>query len=140
MSGRCFLDTNIFIYSFDQANPDKAAIAKKLIQDRLRSRSGLISFQVIQEFFSVALKRMPAFVSSPDAELYLLSVLRPLLGVNSSIGLYSEGLRLQWRYKLSWYDSLIVAAANEAGCELLYSEDLRDGARFERIVVKNPFR
>src|SRR5258708_25009966 len=104
MSGRCFLDTNIFVCSFDQADPRKAGIARRLIQDELRNRTGVISFQVVQEFFNVAFKRFPVFVASPDAGLYLSSVLRPLLGVHSSIGLYSEALRLQQRYRISWYD------------------------------------
>jgi predicted nucleic acid-binding protein len=139
MSGRCFLDTNILVYSFDRANPAKAAVARRLIQQSLRDRSGIISFQVIQEFFNVAFKRMPAFAVSLDAELYLSAVLRPLLAVQSSVGLYGEGLRLQQRYRVSWYDALIIAAANEAACGLLYTEDLQDGAQFEGVKAKNPF-
>jgi predicted nucleic acid-binding protein len=71
--------------------------------------------------------------------LYLSAVLRPLLAVQSSVGLYGEGLRLQQRYRISWYDALIIAAANEAGCDLLYTEDLQDGAQFEGVKAKNPF-
>ena len=139
MSAKCFLDTNIFVYSFDAANPTKAATARKLIQDRLRDRTAVISFQVVQEFFNVACKRFPAFVASPDAELYLAAVLRPMITVHSSAGLYSEALRLQQRYKLSWYDSIIVAAASEAGCAVIYTEDLQDGAKLNGVLVKNPF-
>lgn len=139
MSNRCFLDTNIFVYSFDHSAPAKAAVARRLIQEHLGNRSGLISFQVVQEFFNVAFKRFPAFIASPDAEMYLSTVLRPLLSVHSSAGLYSEGLRLQQRYKLSWYDSLIVAAANEGGCDVIFTEDLQHGARFGGAEVQNPF-
>ena len=140
MSGRCFLDTNIFVYSFDRSNSTKAAIARRLIQDQLRKRNGVISFQVIQEFFNVTFKRFPEFTTSPDAELYLTMVLRPLLAVHSSVGLYRESLHLQQRYRISWYDSLIVSAAKEAGCSLLFTEDMQDGGKFDDVLIKNPFR
>lgn len=81
MSAKCFLDTNIFVYSFDQSNPTKATTARTLIQDHLRDRTGVISFQVVQEFLNVATKRFPAFIASPDAELYIATVFHPLLGV-----------------------------------------------------------
>lgn len=139
MKGRVFLDTNIFIYSFDASSPTKQATARKLIQDHLRNRTGVISFQVVQEFFNVACKRFPAFVASPDAELYFTGVLRPLLTIHSSAGLYSEALRIQQRYKISWYDSIILAAASEANCSVICTEDLQDGAKLNGILVKNPF-
>jgi predicted nucleic acid-binding protein len=71
--------------------------------------------------------------------LHLSSVFRPLLGVHSSIGLSSDALRIQQRYRISWYDSLIIAAANELKCVVLYTEDLQDGAKFDGVQVKNPF-
>lgn len=139
MSAKCFLDTNIFIYSFDPSDPRKAGISRKLIQDHLRDRTGVISFQVVQEFLNVAAKRFPAFLASPDAELYIAAVLQPLLGVQSSLGLYSEALRIHQRYRLSWYDSIIVAAASEAKCGVLYSEDLQNGATINGVLIRNPF-
>ena len=71
MNDRCFIDTNVFVYSFDPSDPLKARVAQRLIQGELKKRTGVVSFQVIQEFFNVALKRFPAFVASHDAELYL---------------------------------------------------------------------
>jgi predicted nucleic acid-binding protein len=63
-----------------------------------------------------------------------------LLSVHSSQTLFFLALRTQERYRISWYDSLIVAAAIEADCSILYSEDLQHGQRFESTRVKNPFR
>ncbi len=139
MSARCFLDTNIFVYSFDQSDPRKAGVSRKLIQDHLRDRTGVISFQVVQEFLNVATKRFPAFLASPDAELYIAAVFQPLLGVQSSVGLYNEALHIHQRYRLSWYDSIIVAAANEARCQVIYTEDMQAGATIKGVLVKNPF-
>ena len=77
---------------------------------------------------------------TPDeAEQYLGTVFRPLLAVNSSQTLYGEAIRLTRRYLLSWYDSLIVAAALEAECGVLYSEDLQHGQKIGNLRVENPF-
>jgi predicted nucleic acid-binding protein len=57
MSGRFFLDTNIFVYSFDTSSPRKAAQAKKLIRGAIETRGGIVSYQVVQQFFNVALRR-----------------------------------------------------------------------------------
>jgi predicted nucleic acid-binding protein len=62
-----------------------------------------------------------------------------MLRVHSSQALYSEGLALQSRYRMSWYDALIVCAAQQAGCNTLYSEDLQHGQRFGSLRVVNPF-
>ena len=139
MSGRFFLDTNIFIYSFDESAPAKAQKARKLIGEAIAMRKGVISYQVVQEFFNFALRRITPPMTTPDAEQYLNAVLRPLLAIHSSPSLFTEALHVQGRYQLAWYDSLIVAATTEAGCGILYSEDLQDGQRFGAVQVKNPF-
>ena len=74
-----------------------------------------------------------------DAEQYLGTVFRPLLSVHSSQVLYAEALRLQAKSRLSWSDSLIVSAAIQAQCDLLYTEDLQHGQRFGSLRVANPF-
>lgn len=139
MSDRFFLDTNIFVYSFDRGSPGKAQRATKLIREAVASRKGAISYQVVQEFFNVALRRFAQPMTTAEAEQYLGTVFRPLLAVQSSPALYSEALRLAGKHRLSWYDSLIVAAAMEAGCSLLYSEDLQSGRRFGDLRIENPF-
>ena len=78
-------------------------------------------------------------MTTAEAEQYLGTVFRPLLAVQSSPALYSEALVLAGKHRLSWYDSLIVAAAMEAGCSLLYSEDLQSGRRFGDLRIENPF-
>lgn len=75
----------------------------------------------------------------PEAEQYLATVFRPLLAVYASQSLFSEALRITGRYRLSWYDSLIVAAATEAGCSILYSEDFQDGFKIGDVEIRNPF-
>ena len=139
MSARFFLDTNIFVYSFDQSAPGKARRAAELIREALTTQKGIISYQVVQEFFNVALKRFAKPMLAADAGQYLIAVFRPLLAVHSSQALYAEALFLHAQSKLSWYDSLIVSAAIQARCEILFSEDLQHGQRFGSLQVRNPF-
>jgi predicted nucleic acid-binding protein len=139
MSARFFLDTNIFVYTFDRDSPDKARRAAQLIRQAVATRKGAVSYQVVQEFFNVALRRFAQPMTTAEAEQYLGAVFRPLLAVQSSQALYSEALRLTGQHHLSWYDALIVAAAVEAGCTLLYSEDLQAGRHFGDLRIENPF-
>ncbi|MGA9568259.1 MAG: PIN domain-containing protein [Candidatus Korobacteraceae bacterium] len=139
MSVRFFLDTNIFVYSFDRTAAAKNRRAAQLIREAVSTRKGIISYQVVQEFFNLALRRFAEPLSVPEAEQYLGAVFRPLLTVQSSPALVSEALRLTDRHRLSWYDSLIVAAAIEGGCGVLYSEDLQHGQQFGQLKVENPF-
>ena len=139
MSDKFFLDTNVFVYSFDLSSPKKAAQATKLIRKGIETRSGIVSYQVVQEFFNVALRRFAKPMSSADAEQYLATTFRPLLAVHSSPALYAEALRILGRFRLAWYDSLIVASALEGQCDVLYSEDFQDGQHIGNVIISNPF-
>src|ERR1700676_1540495 len=139
MSGRFFLDTNIFVYSFDASSPKKTAQSTKLIRRAIATHGGIVSYQVVQEFFNVALHRFAKPMSGTDAEQYLSSALRPLLSVHSSPALYGEALRIRARFQLAWYDSLIVASAIEGQCDVLYSEDFQDGQQIGSVTISNPF-
>lgn len=139
MSDKFFIDTNIFVYSFDQLAGAKARKAAQLIREALTTHKGVISYQVVQEFFNVALRRFAQPMQPSDASQYLGTVFRPLLAVHSSQALYGEALQLHAQCGLSWYDSLIVSAAIQARCDLLFTEDLQHGQRFGALQVKNPF-
>jgi predicted nucleic acid-binding protein len=136
---RHFLDTNIFVYTFDLEAPNKAKRAEDLIAEALASGVGMISYQVAQEFVAVARKPFRTPMSFEQIERYWLTTLRPLLLVHSSPVLFLRALDLARRDQLSWYDSLIVAAAIQGECEILYSEDLQHGRRFGDLVIQNPF-
>jgi predicted nucleic acid-binding protein len=139
MSGRFFLDTNIFVYTFDTSPSAKAEKAMELVKHAIKTRVGVISYQVVQEFFNVAMRRFEIPMTAAEADQYFAATFRPLLAVHSSPVLFSEALRLGSKFQLAWYDSLIVAAALEAQCDVLYSEDLQHGQRLESVTVTNPF-
>jgi len=140
MSARFFLDSNVFIYSFDSTAPGKARRAADLIREAHSSHKGVVSFQVIQEFFNFALRRSVPPMTAADAGIYLSTVFQPLPTIQSSLELYRQALSIHDRHRISWYDALIVAAAVSADCPVLFSEDLQDGQKFEQTRVRNPFR
>ena len=139
MSDKYFLDTNIFVYSLDPVDPRKARIAEELVTRGVGSRMGVISYQVVQEFMNVSLRQFKATMTVAELELYFFKVLLPMMTIPSSSGLFLEGLRLQAAGQIAWYDSLVVAAAIQGGCEVLYSENMQHGRRFGDLVIQNPF-
>lgn len=138
MNDKFFLDTNIFVYMFDVSAAQKAEKARRLIKQAVSTRKGVVSQQVVQEFFNLAFRKFQPAMTLAEAEDYLSTVFQPLLVVQS-VQTYKEALQLHSRYRLPWYDSVIVAAARESGCEILYTEDFQHEQRFGELRVKNPF-
>ncbi len=137
MSVEDFIDTNVIIYLFDETAADKRQRAESLVRQSLVNGTGCISYQVVQETMNVVIRKLGA---TPESARQLLDdVLLPLWQINPTPALYRRGLGLQARYGLSSYDSLIVAAALEAGCNRLYSEDMQHGQEIQRLTIRNPF-
>ena len=137
MRVECFLDTNIFIYLFDNTDARKRGVAEQLVQDRLRRNNACISHQVVQETLNVLVGKLHA--TQEQAAALLDHVLGPLWQVHPSQTLYRDALALKARYGYGFYDSLILAAALDAGCKVLYSEDLQHGQRIRDLRIENPF-
>lgn len=139
MNDKFFIDTDIFVYTFDKSSPEKRASAMEIVQTALDTGHGIISYQVAQEFINVASKKFVKPLRTRDQLEYLDRVLSPLLEIFPSIDLYRKGVILSDRYGYSFYDSLIIAAALTGGCKTLYSEDLQHGQKIEGILIQNPF-
>lgn len=140
MSAKYFIDTNIFIYSFDNRQPSKQARSSALIQDALISGLGMISTQVIQEFLNVATQKFAVSMQIEDAVAYTRLVLNPLCQVYPDLALYESCLEIQAETRYSFYDSLILAAAFKGGCRILYSEDLHDGQQVRGVRITDPYK
>ncbi len=140
MSADTFIDTNVFIYQLEALDERKSAIAERLIREGIASGNACISFQVIQEILNVVLRKAEIPLDREAARSYLETVLAPLFRVPATINLYHRALDVQGRYRYSFYDSLIVAAALLAGCKRLYSEDLQHGQQIEGLTIHDPFR
>jgi predicted nucleic acid-binding protein len=139
MSGGDFIDSNVFVYLVDPEHPAKRRRAEELISGAVESGSASISFQVVQETLNVMTRRLQAVVTPDDARRFLEKVLVPLWRIMPSQALYERALEIQARYRYSFYDALIIAAALVAGCRRLYSEDLQHGQRIEGLSIENPF-
>ncbi len=140
MSAEFFLDTNLFIYQLEAADERKSVAADRIIRQGVDSGNACISFQVIQECLNTVLRKARVPLSTDEARMYLETVLVPLFQVPASVRLYQKGLDVQSRYRYGFYDSLIIAAALDAGCTCLYSEDMQHGQQIERLTIQNPFR
>ena len=138
--GLFFLDTNILVYTFDLARPDKQRTARRLLTAALTSQRGAISTQVVQEFLNISLRGFARPIILADLREYLDTVLAPLCLHFPSINFYAQALVTQVETGYSWYDALIVSAALELGCSTLLSEDLQHGRVIRGMVIRNPFR
>jgi predicted nucleic acid-binding protein len=140
MSAKYFLDTNIIIYALEGVPPEKAAIAQELISKGIEEGSGVISYQVVQECLNAVTRKARLALAPNELQRLLRDTLTPLCKVfPNSAGFYANALDIRARYKYHFYDSLIVTAALEAGCETLYSEDLQHGQQIAQLRIENPF-
>jgi len=140
MSAKYFFDTNVFVYAFDASSPKKRDTARKLIASALDEGTGIISYQVAQEFLNVSLRKFAVPLSGKDAGKFLDTVLEPLCEVYPSAELFHAALDIGERWRLSFYDALIVAAALEGRCAILYSEDFQDTQTIRDLRIENPFK
>lgn len=139
MSAETFLDTNILVYQLDSSDRRKHRVADAIVRSALADGNACISWQVVQEWLNVALRKAAVPLTPDQARSYLDAVLLPLLTAMPSPALYHRALDLQARWRFGFYDALIVAAALGAGCKRLLSEDLQHGQRIETLTVHNPF-
>jgi predicted nucleic acid-binding protein len=139
LPGLFFLDTNIFVYSFDATAPQKQQTARNLIHNALGTQRGVISAQVVQEFLNVALRKFTQPMTITESRDYLKITLLPLCRHYPSALFYDRALLLKEATGFSFYDSLIVAAAVDMGCSTLLSEDLQDGRTVQGVKIINPF-
>jgi predicted nucleic acid-binding protein len=137
--GKVFLDTNIFVYTFDSGSRAKKDKARELVSEALATRRGVISYQVVQEFLNVATRKFSRPMTASEAQLYLSRVLMPLCEVFPDSSLYSQALSVADETGWSFYDSLIVSSAATAGCLTLLSEDLQHGRTIRGVQIRNPF-
>lgn len=139
MSVASFFDTNVLLYTLDDVEQRKRAIANTLIVDAIAADNCCISYQVVQETLNVLTRKLTPTMTSEDKQGFVDRMLLPLWRVMPSIGLFREGMSIQDRYRFSFYDSMIVAAALSAGCRRLYSEDLQHGQKIGKLEIVNPF-
>ena len=139
MAGDVFADTNVLVYSRDTAEPEKQRQARAWMTHLWTTRQGRLSYQVLQEFYVTVTEKLDPGLDRATARRDVLSFAswRPV-AIDRSV--LEAAWALQDRYRLSWWDALIVAAAQVAGCAFLLTEDLQDDQRLGAVQVVNPFR
>jgi predicted nucleic acid-binding protein len=138
--GRSFLDTNVLVYSFEVGGDTvKQGIARELVVRALNIHDAIISFQVVQEFLNVATRKSRVRMSPVEARYYIEHVLMPLCEVHPSESLYTEAVSIVDETGWSFYDSLIISSALDAGCTRVLTEDLQHGRKIHGVEIQNPF-
>ena len=139
MSVKYFLDTSIFVTSFDKQDLAKQSQARGLISQALQGK-GCTSWQVIQEFTNTAMRGFEGSFDHPALREYYEVVLLPLCSLFPDKGLYLEAVGVQQETRFSWYDSLMITSAIRLSCAILYSESLPHGHLIRGLKLVNPFQ
>jgi predicted nucleic acid-binding protein len=138
MTGPCFVDANVFVYSIDPREPQKRGVAREWLQHLWNEGSGRTGVQALSEYFATVMRK---FRDTVSAEVAWARTMRYAAWSPQPVDfeLLQRGRELQQRFRLSWWDSLIVAAAQAQNCSVLLSEDFSDGAVFDGVTVRSPF-
>ena len=138
MADRTFIDTNVLVYAFDRGDPIKRAQALELLGTGIEEQTAVVSAQVLGEFFNTVTRRISDPLSAEQAQ-EAVDVISTLPVVALDLALVRRAIGTQMRYQISYWDALIVAAAESADCTRILTEDLNPGQAYHGIVVVNPF-
>lgn len=138
MSDRTFVDTNILVYAHDVDAGDKHAAALQAVSALWESRNGVISSQVLQELYMTLTRKVPSPVTSATARRVIRNYLTWELVLNDG-AIILHASEIEESHRLSFWDSLIVAAAYSKNCAVILTEDLNHGQTVDGIRVRNPF-
>jgi predicted nucleic acid-binding protein len=131
-----FGDTNVFVYAQDTSDPRRRTVALELLKSLSAEGRILISTQVLQEFASVAVRKLG--LSLPETHA-LLDELAKLPVCATDVSTIKEAVTIHFAHKLSYFDSLIIASAAQNRCSFLYSEDMASGQTIRGVTIVNPF-
>lgn len=139
MNDKIFLDTNVLIYAHDESAPDKKARAEEVILEGLRTEKVAISAQVLSEFYVTMTRKAkkPMSLAKARQEVALLSNMET---ADVDVPMIQRAIDIQERWRINFWDSLILAAAEQTRCAVVFSEDLSDGQTYGSVTVRNPFK
>jgi predicted nucleic acid-binding protein len=138
MTARIFVDTNVFVYAKQALEPKKQPLAAQWLERLWSEQTGRTSVQVLNEYYTTLTRKIKPAVPPADA----WDDVKNLIAWNphaTDLELLHRGREVEQRYRLSWWDSLIVAAAQVQNCVLLLTEDLQDRSIYGGVTVRNPF-
>ncbi|HRJ54629.1 MAG TPA: PIN domain-containing protein [Candidatus Thiothrix moscowensis] len=139
MSANCFADTNLLVYAFDSSEPAKQQIVLRILEEQGGNGQLTLSTQVLQEFFVTVTRKLAKPLSIEDAYACIQQFgVYPMVHITPELILRAISRTRDDAF--SFWDSLIVEAALQAGCQTLFSEDMQDGRRIGQLVIQNPFK
>ena len=135
---KAFVDTNVLVYAYDRAAGAKRDLARDLLEALWNEGRGVLSTQVLQEFYVNVRRKTTPSVSQEEARALVADYLAwdPIVNDGAAV---LEAVDASHRYRLSLWDALIVVAARRGEASVLYSEDLNHGQTFGSVQVLNPF-
>ena len=133
-----FIDTNVLVYRYDSRDPVKQFRAQELVKSGIENQTAVVSAQVLGEFFTTVTRKIQIPLSTEEAQA-AVDLISTLKVVALDLALVRRAISTQIRYGISYWDALIVAAAESAGCTRILSEDLNHGQAYNGVVVVNPF-
>ena len=138
MTVKIFVDTNVLVYAYDRGAGSRHERAQSLLEKLWKEGNGILSTQVLQEFYVNVRRKAKRPVSIEQARSLISDYLSwdPIVNDGATM---LEAIDVEQRYQLSFWDSLIVAAAQKGGASVLFSEDFNHGQKFGSVVVQNPF-
>jgi len=136
MTDRSFIDTNVLVYAEASDAPDKQQAALALLKQLYETGTGVLSTQVLQEYCNVAIKKLKLPVAHIRAQLDMYEQFEV---VQITPAIIRTGLDLNQTRSVGFYDALIIASAQTAGCNVLFSEDLNTGEVIAGVQLLNPF-
>jgi predicted nucleic acid-binding protein len=138
MSAPVFVDTNVLVYARDTSEPAKQPRAAAWLAHLWREQTGRTSVQVLSEYYVTVTRKLRPGLPAADAwdDVRALTAWRPLA---IDTALLERGREIEQRYRLGWWDCLVVAAAQLQDCSVLLSEDLQDGGVYGEVTVRSPF-
>ena len=135
---RIFVDTNVLVYAHDVDAGQKHQIAQGLLVELWNKRTGVLSVQVLQEFYVTVTRKLIHPLSAKETRNIIQNYLNWHIEVNDSLSVL-DASRIEENYRISFWDALIVAAASKAKVSKILTEDLKSGKVMEGILIENPF-
>ena len=139
MKDKTFFDTNILVYSFDATNQEKYEVASGLVIQAFQKGLGVISTQVLKEFYVTVTQKIPQKMDMDDAEQAIRDFSLWTV-VETDVSLILKAIDIQRHYKFSFWDAMVVAAAKVSTCTNMLTEDLSHDTFVDDVHILNPFK
>ena len=133
-----FIDTNVLVYAYDMADQRKQKLAQNLLTQLLKEDRGVISTQVLAEFYTIVTKKSSTPLIFEESQR-LIDIFATFFVQEINLTIVKKAIDIHKRYKISFWDGQIIAAAEFSGCSTVFSEDLSSGHTYQGLLLTNPF-